>query len=919
MVGTKQGHLLIYRFELKRSSQSNEIKLIPEIMRTNKCFSRKPITQLEALPEFEIFLCLSDSQVTVHNLLEIDSPSIKCDLLAKCRGATMFVTNIQRLQGMGGEEKAVLRLCVVIKRRIALFYWKNKSFCELKKDLQLPDVPKSISWIGESLIIGFRSDYLLLKVTGEQKGLFQSGRNSEPLISPIDSFKKVAVCRDDKSYILDHEGSPILKYEIVWSECPLALVDDMPYLISLLSNSSLQVLSMAPRLGIQKLNDITNSRSRIKSLVKTLNRRGRLFACSNCDIICIKAIPYHAQIAQLVREKHFDLAKIITDLAASHLDCYSPVSSSLSLATDKTSSSITVDSRDHSDSSGYETSSDRTLNNAKVFKKDETMKQIENLEAFHLFCSKKFSESMAMFEKLGTDPILVIGLFPNLLPESCRSKVEIQYPDILPSFTTAELKNGLESLIFYLLNCRRSLVNGKNDGNIYLRAMVDTTLLKCYLQTSDALLAPLLRLKDSQCILEDSEAALIAHKKFNELIILYQSKGLHRKALHRMLSEPSVDPQRIISYLQEVPKDQLDLVFEYAVPILRSHPSEGLKIFTEEIGSETEELPRERVLEFIQATNEDLIIPYLEHIINTWHDSTPHFHNLLIYKLREKVMKLLPIQRGRSDSGTGSHVSKLDTIDDPTDPDDSWASLRPESPPPGEEPGELGFYRKKLLTFLCDSKFYATEVLEGHFKNDQMWPELALVKGKSGDHKAALDIYINSMHNIDLAIDYCNRLYTDYIKENDKSTNVTLTVASENKLKVVQDVYNILLELLLQCNSLEIALSIINNHPERVNACQVIKLLPDSTSLQSINDFLCRSIIEKLQTRRFGQIYRSLLMSQFIEVQGQRVRLQQSHRVVIDDNDLCHCCQKRIGKSAFLQYPNSHLIHYSCKDKYSNQ
>ena len=51
------------------------------------------------------------------------------------------------------------------------------------------------------------------------------------------------------------------------------------------------------------------------------------------------------------------------------------------------------------------------------------------------------------------------------------------------------------------------------------------------LQTNDALVAPLLRLKENNCHVEECERVLMKHKKYNELVILYQTKGLHKKGV----------------------------------------------------------------------------------------------------------------------------------------------------------------------------------------------------------------------------------------------------------------------------------------------------------------------------------------------------------------------------------------------------
>lgn len=113
----------------------------------------------------------------------------------------------------------------------------------------------------------------------------------------------------------------------------------------------------------------------------------------------------------------------------------------------------------------------------------------------------------------------------------------------------------------------RAGVNGRANVGSNLKTrrqllqIVDTTLLKCYLLTNDALVASLLRLRDNNCHLEESERALKRHHKYAELIILYQTRGLHRKALellkkHGLKTEdfgsPLAHRERTIQYLQHL-------------------------------------------------------------------------------------------------------------------------------------------------------------------------------------------------------------------------------------------------------------------------------------------------------------------------------------------------------------------------------
>ena len=685
-----------------------------QIMRSNKTFAKKPIIQIEALPEFNILISLSDSTISVSTLDPVNS-SLICTV-EKCRGATKFVTDISRLSTLTGEQQSALRMCVVVKRKLMLFYWKNNKFLELAPDLLVPDTPRAMAWCGEALCVCIKNEYIQIKVTGEQKDIVTLGRN-EPLISSLDQGRLVAISIDEKSFILDSDVQPVLRQPISWNELPIAMADNMPYVMALLPNSVLEVQTMEPRLSIQRISDVSNlTSSKMKQLAKCVNKKDRLFVASNNDVFCLITVPVSQQISQLLREKQFELA--------------------LKLANE----------------------------DENVSKKEDTEKSIETLHAFDLFCKKSFKESMKLFTKLNTDPAHVIGLFPDLLPDVYRSKIE--YPSPPPNIDGADLQRGLEELKDYLIQVRYKLVNpssneftadmtdaqASNSKRAQLRQIVETTLLKCYLHLNRMqFVASLLRLPDNHCHLEETEQVLKRHHKYDELIILYQSKGLHRKALDLLKKQSCktdshlAGPESTISHLQKLGAEHLHLIFEYSTWIITDYPLEGLRIFTEDI-AETEHLPREQVLEYLEKTNPDLVIPYLEHIISNWNDPTPSFHNTLVHRYREKVRVLL------------SAYQK-------TVPKNLQAFA-------GEEPGELGVYRKKLLDFLATSEHYSTEILSQYLLNDGLFDERAMVMGKVGNHDEALAIYVTILASTDKAEAYCNRIY-DKNKAGNRDVSVT--------------------------------------------------------------------------------------------------------------------------------------------------
>jgi hypothetical protein len=147
------------------------------------------------------------------------------------------------------------------------------------------------------------------------------------------------------------------------------------------------------------------------------------------------------------------------------------------------------------------------------------------------------------------------------------------------------------------------------------------------------------------------------------------------------------------------------------------------------------------VVEFLKSINHDLAVQYLERIFSTWKDQTPAFHNQLITFYKNKVDRL-------------------------------WDSQY-ETSPAGNEPGELGVYRRKLLDFLEMSKFYKAEKLITHFPQGKMFHERALLLGRLNRHEQALAIYALVLKDMELAKTYC---YQTYNKDEEQSKDVCIYV-----------------------------------------------------------------------------------------------------------------------------------------------
>uniref|UniRef100_G3NP54 CNH domain-containing protein n=1 Tax=Gasterosteus aculeatus aculeatus TaxID=481459 RepID=G3NP54_GASAC len=693
LVGTKPGHLLLYR--IKKDAGTNRFEVTLE--KSNKNFSKK-IQQLYVVSQYKILVSLLENNIHVHDLLTFQQITV----VAKAKGATLFTCDLQHTST--GEER--LRMCVAVKKKLQLYYWQDREFHELQGDFSASDIPKSMAWCENSICVGFKRDYYLIRMDGRGtiKDLFPTGKQLEPLVAPL-ADGKVAVGQDDLTVVVNEEGVCTQKCALNWTDIPVAMEHQPPYIIAVLPRY-VEIRTLEPRLLVQSV-ELQRPRF-ITSAGQNI-----VYVASNHFVWRLVPVSIATQIRQLLQDKQFELA--------------------LQLAM-----------KDDSDGD-----------------KKQQIHHIQNLFAFNLFCQKRFDDSMQVFAKLGTDPTHVIGLYPDLLPSDYRK--QLHYPNPLPALSVAELEKAHLALIDYLTQKRSHLVKQLNDSDPSttsplmegtptiksrkkLLQIIDTTLLKCYLHTNVAMVSPLLRLENNHCHIEESEYVLKKAHKYSELIILYEKKGLHQKALQVLLDQstkansPLKGHERTVQYLQRLGGENLGIIFEFSPWVLKICPEDGLKIFTEDL-TEVETLPRDNVLNFLKEGFKELAIPYLEHIVYEWEDKEPEFHNVLIQLYLERVQGLMKQYLNSLPEGVAAVAA-------------------------GKEEGELGEFRNKLLSFLNISTSYEPSRLISDFPFDGLLEERALLLGRMGKHEQALFIYVHILNDTSMAEAYCHSHYSSAVEGN---------------------------------------------------------------------------------------------------------------------------------------------------------
>ncbi|CAG0902960.1 unnamed protein product [Cyprideis torosa] len=674
IVGTKVGHLLMYEVDLRNPNER------VQLLRSSKGFSKKSLTQLGVIPECGILLALSDSVITVHDMNVFNFPIIT--QLERTKGALLFAVDCKKQTSQTGVISTIVRLCVAVRKSLQLYYWKNRKFLELGEDLALPDFPKTISWCGESLFVGVRKEYFRLTITGRLYELFPVHSPNEPNILRLEDYK-VALGQDNKLVILDSNGKPAKSNMLEWSNHPSALQFDPPFLVAVLP-CYLEVRSLDPDVLMQTISLSEGSRSNRPRLLAWASV-GHIFVASTSHIWCLEALPLHRQIPLLLENKEFELALKLNSM------------------------------RSHP---GVD--------------QEKLYQSIQMLHAFDLFVRLKFKESLEVFHELGTDPSHVIGLFPGLLPQDFRS--QLSYPGDLPQLSGMDLEDGLLALRDYLTQVRYKLLDesGSNNrsGKEKVRKLssnpilegaptiksrermlqiIDTTLVKCFLATTDSLVASFLRLKDNHCHMEETELALKKHQKFDDLIILYQTKNQHRKALEILRSPLLKSTSKTVDYLQRIAKDHFELTLEFAEWVLKEDPEEGLRLFTEDL-PEVECLPRAKVMSELEKRCPALVIRYLRHVIEVWQDQNQLLHDVLADRYLKEILDL---------------ISKPSS-----DPDQVDSSQK------------LCQFRHDFVEFLEASTRYSPEKILVKLPFDSFFEERAILYGKMEQHEKALAVYI---------------------------------------------------------------------------------------------------------------------------------------------------------------------------------
>ncbi|KAI9281130.1 CNH domain-containing protein [Sporodiniella umbellata] len=860
LIGTGSGQLLEYDIKEPLVADDNEV---PEVTlsKTMKTFSKRPIEQLDIIKEIDLLVSLSDGLVSLHDLHTFELRMA----LAKTKGANLFA--VQTMVEMSPEENIPVlttRLAVAVRKKLLVFVWKDTQFCETK-ELNIPDRIKAMSWVGATKIcLGFVSEYALMDVeegkltelfalAGPEAGpmgalnnfynLSIGARGGKPMITKIPN-NEMLLARDHLSIFLGLDGNPTRKEGIEWSGAPEQIGYSYPYVIAILPKHveirNIQTLTLVQHI------DLAHTRF--------LNQGKLVYVASASQIYRLTPYSFSSQIDQLVEKQEYKEAVSLLDQIDAVL----------------------------------------------VQNKEKKLIKIRTTYAHDMFQYGEYDKALDLFQELDTPPGEVIQLYPKIIagklskftPEEEatmeEAKKELERPPSRASsrantISSAKrepvllagyhLRDAVTYLIRYLTDKRQKLakkLNGASEGTteetiLSQAALVDTTLLKAYMMTSDALVGPLLRVQN-HCDVEECEAILMNKKKYKELVDLYNCKGMHERALDllKKLEDQTDGPLRGVSstirYLQKLGADQFDLVLKYSRWVLEKDPKNGMDIFIDDL-AESETFPRDDVLSHLESISSDLVIQYLEYIIQDLRDESPEYHDRLVFAYLDKI---------------NLHKKQKDNKDN------------------------MSKTRARLLSFLTESAFYNARRMLTRLPDDDLYEERAILLSRIGQHDQALDIYVYKLKNYLMAEEYCTKVFHVDPKRG-------------------EDMYLTLLRVYLKPSNhqkplIEPALDLLAHHGSHINASEVLSILPETIGVQGLFPFFEKYIRATNRSRNMNLIVKNLLKAEQIQVEEQSM-FYRSRSVKITDDRMCPQCNKRIGNSVFAVFPNGVVVHYSCKEK----
>lgn len=400
-----------------------------DLLREVEKFSTRAVEQLAIIKEAHTLVSLSNYSISLHDLQSY-APIDGCAPLARTKNASCFAvtSNIVRDNDTGIPE-IISRMAVAVKRRLLLWSWHESELSPDVTEVVLAEAIRTVTWASATrLVCGMNAGYVLVDVLtgnvedivapGAVGGASQSSRFGamssagmgymglggyvpKPLATKL-ADGQMLLAKDTNTLFITDEGQPVPdKRQIPWHSAPEGVGYSYPYILALQSpaKGSLEVRNPDTLSLLQTMALPGAAALHFPPPTVSLAHAGKGFHISSDRVVWkMDATDYDAQVEELVASGRYDEAVSLLGM----------------------------------------------LEDALLRDKTETMRNVKMQKAEVLFRSKKYRESMDLFneDEVHAPPERVLRLFPPSIAGELSGYAEEKHDEAEEEGTEEEDTNG---------------------------------------------------------------------------------------------------------------------------------------------------------------------------------------------------------------------------------------------------------------------------------------------------------------------------------------------------------------------------------------------------------------------------------------------------------------------------------------------
>ncbi|TYZ63196.1 hypothetical protein PybrP1_012945, partial [[Pythium] brassicae (nom. inval.)] len=938
VIGSGDGRLVMY--DTRKGTSTPGVSYVFE--------HGQAVEQIVAVPHIRMVIVIANGELSAHGATDLQPLPFDFSKVNAHQARVMCIN--QR-----GPPHFRLGVALLKRKAVLIFqYHSGEKAYKFLREFPVQEVPESIAWYRNKVVVGFRKDYFLLNdKSGESAPINSPGiQNPQvyPLVKLLPKEEILLTVLDRVGVFVGFNGEPLPKTSITWSQSPVAVEFTAPYLVGLI-----------PRVGIEIHNALDQSFVQLLPLQRAtaLFSNGMKFDMeprpggdpedvviagvrdgAKSSVVKIEPMPLDQQVGELLDRGRIDEAQDIVRKSIAGLP------------------------------------SEKQRSKIKRFQRQATVALLRRLE---------FTPAAEYMYKAAVEPCEFLAFFPELQCDSFAYEPAILKPEVLPRGSS--MSPDIKSVIKEILATQRAslapevarldaaeLVASAHKGllrflELYKKHVkdklqsrnraisrsrsvssssmsqlgpkdarrteaIDTALFRLYVsfKKQKELLALIEESREADaCTLEveSCEALLLKNKLYYEVGQLRIIQGKHRDAVdvysrlhsgeYKQTNVPRSAVEAAIDVLVAAPEGQDKFIYEHSVWIMKATTAkQALRIFTER----KPPLPSNDVVAHLREHSDDpsIVQKYLETLVKSERD-----HFAAAAASSSNAVESLGVNDSYSHF-LGGDVEEDESVggaeNSAVDPHHTRLALEyvdevlklvaagetPSKSHPGKEPGALGDARKRLLKFLkSGSSRYDVAPLVAKIKGKALYNELVILCGRGGLHEEAIQCLVYELNDLKGAESYSAKYGAS---GGGKAAKSTKTEGNSALVQLLKHCFNPPDES-KKAAFTDFAFQLLSRHGKTMDGKAVLDLIPATTPVAKLVEYFSQVLPNSAHNVREVRIAKSLSNIYNLQVQCARVaKLSQS--VEIDPNTPCFACKKRIGDIVFAVYPNGNVVHYNC-------